>query len=177
MSLHDALSRPGLANITDFAFYPVGGFPSGGKVTCPSFGADKHCQLDQLEACLQGQTSAPVSQAALVSFLYCFEGQNGNAKSEASAEECALKASIDFTAAKACYADPMARASAWQAVIDDSGPSGAFDGATCLPWVVVDGKPISHGEACVEPNFGDQLATIICAAFQGEKKPAGCNGL
>jgi hypothetical protein len=175
-SLQKALTTKGVNEIVDFVFWPVGIFP-GSK--CVSAGSDENCQMDRLEACLLqkigclGGNCTTSTQAELATFLNCFEGENGRAKTLASAKTCASTSGIDFTATEACYNSADESAKAFALVTD--GAKDGLKGAKCFPWVTLDGKLYSDAssESCVPADDQKNIIAAVCKAYNGTK-PAAC---
>ena len=80
---------------------------------------DTNCSVDKFEICLTHTTCASDTgcdvhtQAKLVDFLACFEGENH--ASFSAAEPCAKKAGLDLAPAFACYHNDALREKLWSA--------------------------------------------------------------
>eukprot|EP00271_Cylindrocystis_brebissonii_P011811 TRINITY_DN29770_c0_g1_i1.p1 TRINITY_DN29770_c0_g1~~TRINITY_DN29770_c0_g1_i1.p1 ORF type:complete len:280 (+),score=63.59 TRINITY_DN29770_c0_g1_i1:53-892(+) len=85
---------------------------------------------------------------------------------EDKAEACAEKAAIPFKPLEECYTsslgDKLVRENG--AYTDSLEPAHSY-----VPWLVVDGKPAFDDY--------DQVAALVCEAYQGNDTPPGCNGL
>ena len=163
------------------SFFPVGGFAKGnGSVTCPSSGNDAHCSGDKFESCLLhiacgGVKCEPKDQLNLANFLKCFEADHDSAPEHAAA--CASAAGFDVAAINACASDPTSANAAFDAV--QSAAKEGMVGATCFPWIVVDGvvKSTDPEEGCFGKDAGTApLLPLLCAAIKssGGDLPAGC---
>jgi len=164
-------------------FFPVGHFLSGTNGTaanaqsCPTAGNDKDCVGDKYESCLLSEMCGGVacnstSQMRLASFLECFEGKNDAAPT--ATLPCASAAGFDVAAVAACASDES-RANAAFAAVQTAAKKG-LSGASCFPWIVVDGEVESKDPSA--GCFGKDAATapllpILCKAAPSPK-PAGC---
>mmetsp|Transcript_15322 Transcript_15322/g.34809 ORF Transcript_15322/g.34809 Transcript_15322/m.34809 type:complete len:267 (-) Transcript_15322:41-841(-) len=195
--LNKTLSYSGVAAIMDFSFVPWGneyfateqckgqesydptarecynGACGAGAVNRPSdcFSGAKVCQHGGIEctanrylacATTTAASPAPAGYPAYMPFVTCMEAaydkQTSTEDLDSLARSCAEATSIDFGKIQSCFAG----AAGDEAQIDQAKATPSHPG---VPYVVVNGKAL------------DDVSTLlqaVCAAYEGEHRPAAC---
>jgi len=184
VNLLKTLEKPGMNDVVQFTFYPVGGFTNPGinkSVNCPTSVSqdlpDPHCEGDKYETCLMkvsgcvDNTCPPAKQLGLSKFLDCFEADDGSQISKAGS--CAKAAGFSVDAVDSCYNNVANKEAAWKSLQERTQAKRST--LTCFPWVEVDGKVLTDN--CFGPiaRTWDLLKALCdgCKAA-GIKLPAAC---
>lgn len=169
------LSLPGVNEIVELSFYPLGG-------NCPESGRDAECEGDKYQACVLDTQCSGVScdasqQLGLAQFLYCFEVEHNLAMD--AADDCSSAAGFDVSAVRGCFDDDSATAAALTEV--NKGAREALETMQCYPWVMLDGEVLSTqpDAACLGQDASTYpLLDDICRAADEREvtAPAACSG-
>lgn len=169
------LSQPGVNEIVEMSFYPVGG-------QCPESGTDADCEGDKYQACVLdtqcgGASCHAPQQLGFAQFLHCFEVEHDLAMD--AADDCASAAGFDVSAVRGCVDDESANAAAFASVIDGAGE--VLETLNCYPWVTLDGEVLSDQPeaACLGQDSSTYpLLDDICRAAdqRGLTTPVACEG-
>lgn len=126
---------------------------------------EPECIANRYLVCAKNVTKGELT--VYMPFLHCVEAgyleEGTEAQWKGVAEQCATMAAMAFDPVRTCYegndGDELLKL---QASVTPQHPG--------VPYVVVNGKALQEGQE-------DYLLQVVCGAYRGAAKPAGCNNV